>query len=52
MKKLIIFIPIICFFIAGCCHTCVNNHQAEKSKIEAKKAMDEMDAEKNKGDNQ
>ena len=46
MKRFVIAMKII----GGCCcHTCVkNDHQAEKSKIEAQKALDEMDKEKSK----
>jgi|GEM_PF-1559314 hypothetical protein len=55
MKRIILSALIIsAFFLGCCCHKkCVqDNHQAQKSKIEAQKAMDEMDNEKNKDKNQ
>jgi hypothetical protein len=51
MKKTILAALIIgAFSFSCCCHKkCVkDDHQAQKSKIEAQKAMDEMDNEKNK----
>jgi hypothetical protein len=51
MKRFIVAIAITGVFFCGCCghKKCVNDgRQAEKSKIEAQKALDEMDKEKNK----
>ena len=55
MKRFVIAMAIIGVFFCGCCchKKCVkDDHQAEKSKIEAKKALDEMDKEKSKDANQ
>lgn len=55
MKRFIISAVLIyAFSLGGCCHkVCVkDDHQAQKSKIEAQKAIDEMDAEKNKDKSQ
>ena len=51
MKRFVIAIALVGVFFYGCCchHKCVKDgNQAEKSKIEAQKALDEMDKEKNK----
>ena len=53
MKRLVILTTIVGALFCGCCchKKCVKNQdQAEKSKIEAQKAMDEMDKEIPKDD--
>jgi hypothetical protein len=54
VKRIIISAAILGAFVFGCCchKQCVKNDQPEKSRIEAKKALDEMDKEKNKENNQ
>ena len=55
MKRTILSALIIsAFFFGCCCHKkCVkDDHQAQKSKIEAQKAMDEMDQQKAKDNSQ
>jgi hypothetical protein len=51
MKRVILSALIAsAFFLGCCCHKkCMkDDHQAQKSKIEAQKATDEMDNQKNK----
>ncbi len=50
MKRIVLSMAIIgAFFIGSCCRPCVkNDDQAQKSKIEAEKALDELDKEKSK----
>jgi hypothetical protein len=55
MKRTILSALIIsAFFFGCCCHKkCIkDDHQAQKSKIEAQKAMDEMDQQKTKDNSQ
>jgi len=54
MKRSIIAAAVLGAFLFGCCchKQCVKDDQAEKSKIEAKKALHEMDEEKSKENNQ
>jgi hypothetical protein len=55
MKLTILSALIIsAFFFGCCCHKkCMkDDHQAQKSKIEAQKAMDEMDQQKAKDNSQ
>jgi hypothetical protein len=47
-RTVIIAAAVLAAFLGGCCchKKCVKNHdQAEKSKIEAQKTLDEMDKE-------
>jgi hypothetical protein len=54
MGRIIVCTAVMAAFMFGCCchKQCVKDHSAEKSKIEAKKAMNELDAEKSKENNQ
>ncbi|HEX7511144.1 MAG TPA: hypothetical protein VF335_07590 [Chitinivibrionales bacterium] len=50
MKRILVALTVLMAFMCGCCchKQCIKDDQADKSKIEAKKALNEMDKEKAK----